>query len=83
MSLRDDHTLNRYKKERQAISVVRGWIVLRGTGTSAAVSLVIGGLLLFVKRRVFTKLDRGVQLSWGFLAWGIHIAVFVAVLAGL
>ena len=43
----------------------------------------IGGLLLFVKRRAFMKLDRGVQLFWAFLVWGIHIAVFVAVLAGL
>ncbi len=43
----------------------------------------IGGLLLFVKRRAFTKLDRGVQLFWALLAWGVHIAVFAVVLANL
>ena len=41
------------------------------------------GLLLFVNRRAFTKLDRGRQLFWALLAWGVHIAVFVVVLASL
>ncbi|MCH8054243.1 MAG: hypothetical protein IH895_09295, partial [Planctomycetes bacterium] len=41
------------------------------------------GLILFVKRRAFTRLDRGVQFFWAFLAWAIHIAVFFAVLANV
>jgi len=40
----------------------------------------IGGLLLFFKRRTFTKLGSGAQLFWALFAWGVHIAVFVAVL---
>jgi hypothetical protein len=40
-------------------------------------------LILFVKRRAFVKLVRSVQLFWALLAWTIHIAVFVAVLANL
>ena len=43
----------------------------------------IGGLLLFVKRRAFTKLDRCVQLFRALLAWGIHIAVFVVLIVSL
>ena len=43
----------------------------------------IGGLLLFVKRRAFMKLDRGVQLLWALLAWAIHIAVFVVLVVSL
>lgn len=43
----------------------------------------IGGLLLFVKRRAFMKLDRGVQLLWALLGWAIHIAVFVVLVVSL
>ena len=43
----------------------------------------IGGLLLFVNRRAFTKLDRGVQLLWALLVWGIHIAVFVVLVVSV
>ncbi len=43
----------------------------------------IGGLLLFVRRRAFTKLDRGVQLLWALLVWGIHIAAFVALVVSV
>ena len=43
----------------------------------------LAGLLLFLNRQTFMKRDRGVQLFWALLAWGIHIAVFVAVLAAL
>ncbi len=52
---------------------------LDGFGLSSG----IGGMLLFVKRRAFTKLDRGVQLFSAFVVWAIHIAVFVAVLTGV
>ncbi len=41
------------------------------------------GLLLFVKRRAFVKLDRGVQLFWALLVWGIHIAVFVVLVVSV
>ncbi len=40
----------------------------------------IAGVLLFVKRRAFTKLDRGAQLFWALLAWAVPIAVFVVLL---
>ncbi len=43
----------------------------------------LGGLLLFLKRRAFTKLDRGVQLFWALLVWGIHIAVFVVLVVSV
>lgn len=43
----------------------------------------LAGLLLFVKRQAFTKLDRGVQLFSAFVVWAFHIAVFVAVLGAL
>ena len=43
----------------------------------------LAGLLLFVKRRAFMKLDRGAQLFWALLAWAIHISVFFAVLVGV
>ncbi len=43
----------------------------------------LAGLLLFVKRRAFMKLDRGVQLFWALLAWGIHVAVFVVLVVSV
>ncbi len=43
----------------------------------------LAGLLLFVKRRAFTELERGAQLFWALLAWAIHVAVFFAVLVGV
>ena len=41
------------------------------------------GMILFVKRRAFTRLDRGVQFFRAFLSWTIHVAAFFAVLANL
>ena len=52
---------------------------LDGFGLSSG----IGGMLLFVKRRAFMKLDRGVQLFWALLTWAIHIAVFVALVVSV
>ncbi len=43
----------------------------------------LGGLLLFVRRRAFMKLDRGVHLRWALLAWAIHIAVFVVLVVSV
>ena len=43
----------------------------------------LAGLLLFVKRQAFTKLDRSRQLFSAFVMWAFHIAVFVAVLGAL
>jgi len=41
------------------------------------------GVILFIKRRAFTKLERDTQLVWTFVAWATHIAAFLAVLVGM